>query len=402
MVTTVAKQSVDQVPTHDEIVARARQVAIAIKDDAGPADELRRVPDASMKLVREAELMRTIQPRRVGGHEMSMRAHLDVISALAEGCGATAWVTGVAHAHSWMLAHFPDGALEDAYGDDPDTLVSAVIGPRGKAVRQADGSHILEGFWPFASGCQHAKWLVLGAEVFDQSGEMIDQGDFLLPTDQVTIKDDWNVAGMQGTGSNSVTCKDVHIPAHRWLSIPKLIELDTPGLVGYDGWLYRAEAVPVLGLCLCGSAIGIARAALPEYLRLVAGKPIMYTDHIHDEFIGTQINVAKAAALIDAGEMMLYRAADDIDRYARNGERMPLLIRGRQRMDFAQGIRFLMDGVDMLFHGGGATGLSLRNLLQRAWRNLHATHMHGLLAMEPSAEIYGRILLGKEPNTPIV
>jgi 3-hydroxy-9,10-secoandrosta-1,3,5(10)-triene-9,17-dione monooxygenase len=402
MVTTVATASAHQIPTHDEIVARARQVAIAIKEDAGPADELRRVPDASMKLLRDAELLRTIQPRRVGGHEMSMRAHLDVISALAEGCGATAWVAGVAHAHSWMLAHFPDGALEDVYGDDPDTLVAAVIGPRGKAVRQADGSHVLEGFWPFASGCEHSKWLILGAEVFDQSGEMIDQGDFLLPTDQVTIKDDWNVAGMQGTGSNSVTCKDVRIPAHRWLSIPKLIELDTPGLEGYDGWLYKAESVPVLGLCLCGSAIGIARAALPEYLRLVAGKPIMYTDHINDEFVGTQITVAKAASLIDAGEMMLYRAADDIDRYGQNGERMPMLMRGRMRMDFAHGVRFLMDGVDTLFHTGGATGLSLKNPLQRAWRNLHATNMHGLLAMEPSAEIYGRLLLGKEPNTPIV
>ncbi len=402
MVTTMAEVSARQNPTHEEVVARARKVAIAIKEDAGTADEMRRVPEASIALMREAELLRTIQPRRAGGHELSMRAHLDVISALAEGCGASAWVAGVAHAHSWMLGHFPEEALQDVYGDEPDTLVSAVIGPRGKAVRQADGSHVLEGFWPFASGCQHATWLILGAQVFDPSGEMVDEGDFLLPTDQVTIKDDWNVAGMQGTGSNSVVCKDVRIPAHRWLSMPKLFELETPGLQGYDGWLYRAEAVPVLSLCLTGSAIGIARAALPEYLRLVAGKPVMYTDHIHDEYVATQMNVAQAASLIDAGEMMLYRAADDIDRHARAGERMPMLTRGRIRMDCAQGVRFLMDGVDKLFHTGGATGLSMRNALQRAWRNLHATNMHGLLAMEPSAEIYGRLLLGKEPNTPIV
>jgi 3-hydroxy-9,10-secoandrosta-1,3,5(10)-triene-9,17-dione monooxygenase len=402
MVTMTADASVRQVPTHDEIVDRARKVAIAIKDDAGTADEIKRVPEASLALVRDAQLLRVIQPRRVGGFEMSMRAHLDVIAALAEGCGSTAWVAGVGHAHSWMLGHFPDEALHEVYGDDPDTLVSAVIGPRGKAVRQTDGSHVLEGFWPFASGCQHAKWLILGAQVFDEAGEMIDEADFLLPTADVTIKDDWNVAGMQGTGSNSVTCQGVRIPPHRWLSIPALIELNTPGLEGYDGWLYRAEAVPVLALCITGSAIGIARAALPEYLRLVAGKPVMYTDHVHDDYIATHINAGSAASLIDIGEMILYRVADDIDRYAQAGERMPMVMRGRIRMDCAQGIRLLMEGVDKLFHTGGASGLSLRNALQRAWRNLHATHMHGLLAFDPSAEIYGRILLGKEPNTPIV
>jgi hypothetical protein len=100
--------------------------------------------------------------------------------------------------------------------------------------------------------------------------------------------------------------------------------------------------------------------------------------------------------------MILYRAADDIDRFAQAGERMPMVMRGRIRMDCAEGVRYLMEGVDKLFHTAGAAGLSLRSAMQRAWRNLHATHMHGLLAHAPSAEIYGRLLLGKEPNTPIV
>ena len=402
MATMTNEVSAPSSATHDEVVARAREVAEAIKVDAGMADELRRVPEASLARVQEAGLLRTIQPRRVGGHELSMRAHLDVISALAEGCGATAWVAGVGHAHSWMLGHFPNEALREVYGDDPDTLVSAVIGPRGKAVRQADGSHVLSGFWPFASGCHHAKWLIFGAQVFDEAGEMIDEADFLIPADQASIRDDWNVAGMQGTGSNSVTVDNVSIPPHRHLSIPALIALETPGLDGYDGWLYRAEAVPVLSLCITGAAIGAARAALPEYQAAVAGKQLMYTDHVHDDYVASHITIAEGASLIDIGEMILYRAADDIDRFAQAGERMPMVMRGRIRMDCAEGVRYLMEGVDKLFHTGGAAGLSLRSAMQRAWRNLHATHMHGLLAHAPSAEIYGRLLLGKEPNTPIV
>jgi len=401
-VEALEKQAASEIPSHDEIVARAKRVAIALKENAAEADDLRRVPDDSVRLMKEQGLLRIIQPRRAGGWEMSLRAHLDVIGALAEGCGSAAWVAGVAHAHSWMLGHFPERALQDVYGADPTTLVAAVIGPRGRAVRHSDCSHTLEGFWPFGSGCHHADWLILGAEVFDEAGELIEPGDFVVPPGEVEIRDDWYVAGLQGTGSNSLTCKGLKIPAHRFLSMPKLFDLDTPGLEGYDGWLYRAEAVPVLALCITGSSLGIARAALPEYLRIVPGKALAYTHYTAEEFVGTQVNVASAATLIDCAHFLLYRIADDIDRYAKAGERMPMEMRGRIRMDCAQGVRFCMEAVDKLFHTAGASGLSLKGSMQRAWRNLHAINMHGLLAYDTSAELYGRVMLGLEPNTEII
>ncbi len=404
-VETLSKPADAAIPSESEIVARARRVAIALKDNAAEADALRRVPDDSIALMREQGLLQVIQPRRAGGWEMSMRTHLDVIAALAEGCGSAAWVAGVAHAHSWMLGHFPERALQEVYGEAPTTLVAAVIGPRGKAVRHADGSHTLQGFWPFGSGCQHAGWLVLGAEVVaegDSSGEIVDAGDFLVPAAEVEIRDDWHVAGLQGTGSNSLTCSGLKVPAHRYLSLDRLFALETPGLEGYDGWLYRAEAVPVLALCITGSALGIARAALPEYLRMVPGKALAYTDYTAEAFVGTQIAVAAAATQIDCAEFLLTRIADDIDRYAKAHERMPMAMRGRIRMDCAQAVRLCMEAMDRLFHTAGASGLSLKSGLQRGWRNLHAINMHGLLAFDTSAEIYGRLLLGLEPNTDIV
>ena len=86
------------------------------------AESDRRVPAENMARIRESGLLRVIQARNCGGHELSMRAHLDVISAIAEGCSSTAWVLGVMHAHSWMMAHFPGEAREDVYGADPDTV----------------------------------------------------------------------------------------------------------------------------------------------------------------------------------------------------------------------------------------------------------------------------------------
>ncbi len=386
-----------------ELRQRAEAAAEEFRARVPQAESERRVPAENMARIRESGLLRIIQARSCGGHELSMRAHLDVISAIAEGCSSTAWVLGVMHAHSWMMAHFPGRAREDVYGADPDTMVSAVIGPRGKAVLNGDGSCELSGFWPFGSGCEHAPWMLLGAEVLDSSGETVDLADFLVPTSDIDIQDDWFVAGLSGTGSCSVKVDGLTVPAHRRLSIPALIEGDTPGMAdGYDGWLHKADAVPVLALCICGAALGLARAALAEFRSTVQDKPVAYTPHIHSEWSATHIKLGEAASLIDAAHLMLYRVADDIDSYARSGTPMTMEMRARIRMDCSHGVRFALDGAEKLFLMAGGSSLALRSPLQRASRDLHAINMHGLLLPEASAELYGRVLLGLEPNTILV
>ncbi len=387
----------------DELRRRAEAAAGDFRTRVADAERDRRVPAENMARIRETGLLRVIQARSCGGHELSMRAHLDVISAIGEGCSATAWVLGVMHAHSWMMAHFPGAARDDVYGADPDTMISAVIGPRGRAVLNGDGSATLSGFWPFGSGCEHAAWLLLGAGVYDAAGEMVDEADFLVPTGDVAIQDDWFVAGLSGTGSCSIRVDGLTVPAHRRLSIPALIEGATPGMAeGYDGWLHKAEAVPVLALCLCGGALGLGRAALAEFRRTVQAKPVAYTPHIHSEWSATHIRLGEAASLIDAAHLMLYRVADDIDSHARSGTPMSMEMRARIRMDCSQGVRFALDGAEKLFLMAGGSSLALGSPLQQASRDLHAINMHGLLLPEASAELYGRVLLGLEPNTPII
>src|SRR5580658_6899712 len=96
------------------------------------------------------------------------------------------------------------------------------------------------------------------------------------------------------------------------------------------------------------------------------------------------------------------RARPRIGDYARRGAAMPMETRARIRMDCCYVVRTLMEAVDKLFAFAGASALSLRGSLQRDFRDLHATNLHGLMQLEASAEIYGRALLGKEPNTPII
>lgn len=384
-----------------------KQIAEGLVGDfrrfAAAAEDLRRVPDELIDLLRTSGLLHVLQPRACGGKQLTMRAHVDAVSTVARGCNATAWVLGVYHAHSWLMGHMDRKAQEDVYGQNPDQAIAAVIGPRGKAVRRADGSFVLNGFWPFGSGNAAAGWLLLGAEVFDENGAKFDEADLLVPVSDVEILDDWRVAGLQGTGSSSIRCANVVVPAHRLLSLSALLDNNTAPYNDPDGpALYKSQAGPVLGLCIASSATGVARGAMDEFVKVVPGKTVMYTAHVSHDWIPVQTALGEAAAMINAAELVVYRVADDIDDYAARGEKMPIELRARIRMDLAFAPRLCRDAVEKLYTIGGAAGLSLKSPIQRAARNLQAINMHGLLLYDAGAELYGRVLLGLDPGTPIL
>ena len=384
-----------------------KQIAESLVGDfrrfAAKAEELRQVPDESINLLKTSGLLHVLQPASCGGKQLTMRAHVDAVSTVARGCNAAAWVLGVYHAHSWIMGHMNPQAQEDVYGENPDQAIAAVLGARGKAFRRADGSFVLSGFWPFGSGNSASNWLLLGAEVFDENGVKFDEGDLLVPVSDVEILDDWHVAGLQGTGSSSIRCADVVVPAHRLLSLAAMLENNSPAYNDPNGpALYKAQAGPVLTLCIASSATGVARGALDEFLKVVPGKKVLYTSHISHEWIPVQKALGEAAAMIHAAELLLYQAADDIDGYAARDEKMSMELRGRIRMDIALAVRLCRDAVEKLYTIGGAAGLSLKSPIQRAARNLQAINMHGLLLYDAGAEIYGRILLGLDPGTPVV
>ena len=219
----------------------------------------------------------------------------------------------------------------------------------------------------------------------------------------VTLKDDWYVVGLTGTGSCTVVVGGLDVAAHRYLSFPGLITGGTPGAdLHGDDWVQRCAAVPLLAIALCGGAIGIARQALEDFPALIKGKTIAYTAGSQEQNVGTQIRVADAASRIYEGERVLYAMADEIDAAGRAGTEVPFLDRARMRMDCAVGVRRCLEGVDILFKESGASGVRSSSPLCRALADLQAINNHGLVKLETNQELYGRLLLGLEPNTPLI
>lgn len=385
-----------------DLLERTRAIVPELRSRSEEAAVLRRVPAENLELMRQAGSLKTLQSTRNGGYGLGIRAHLDTVATLAEGCASTAWCAGVIQAHSWMLSHFPVEAQDEVYGANADASVAAVIGPRGKATKTDDG-YVLSGFWPFASGNEISEWLLLGAVVHDADGNPVDEGDFLVPTSAVVRHDDWFVNGLTATGSCSVSVDNLAIPAHRYMSLAGLVMANAgPGTSAQEGWNHRCAAVPVLTIALTGSAIGIARRALQDFPGLIKGKTIAYTADDQYTHPHTHIQAAQAAMLVHEGELLLYHCADEIDAAGREGRTLDLQTRARMRVDCATGVRRLLEAVEIMFHASGASGIRLASPLTRAVADLRAINQHGLLNLEMNQEMYGRIVLGLEPNSPLI
>lgn len=72
----------------------------------------------------------------------------------------------------------------------------------------------------------HADWALVGMLVPDASGATVDQALAFVPMSELSIEETWFVAGMKGTGSN--TLNRVHVPAHRLYSVPRASTTRTP------------------------------------------------------------------------------------------------------------------------------------------------------------------------------
>jgi alkylation response protein AidB-like acyl-CoA dehydrogenase len=185
--------------------------------------------------------------------------------------------------------------------------------------------------------------------------------------------------------------------------MPGLIQGNSPGAgLHGDDWVVRCAPVPVLTIALCGGAIGIAKQALADFPAVIKGKAIAYTADPQETHPFTHIRLGDAASRIREGELLLYAVADEVDATAQAGGEVPFLRRAEMRNDCAVAVRRLLEGVEILFRESGATGVRTSSPINRALADIQTINNHGLMKLETNQEMYGRLLLGLEPNTPLI
>jgi alkylation response protein AidB-like acyl-CoA dehydrogenase len=378
--------------TAKELLARVAEMRPLLERNAAQGEADRRILDESIDALAEAGLFRITVPRRFGGHEVDIRTKLEITAAVAEADGATGWVLALTTVCGWMVGCYADQAQQDIFGADPDARVCGVLAPSVET-RREDGGLVVSGRWPWASGSLHSTWGLVG--VFDKNevGEIIEHALALIFMSDLMIEDIWFVAGMKGTGSNTMVADEVFVPDHRMLSVPKAIENEYP-TPHKDEALYRSSFIPVLALILVGPQLGMARAARDLAIEKAPKRAISYTNFERQtDSVAFQLELAKAAMLVDTAHLHAFRAAGDIDAAARDGRKLDYVTRARVRADTAytaDTARAAIDGFVSL-HGGSSFADSSR--MQRIWRDANVAGRHAVVSPTVSYEVYGKALL---------
>lgn len=384
------------------LLSRAQALGPLLAKNATRTEQDRRAAEENIRALTEAGIFKTMVPRRHGGHQGSVRTHLEVTASIAEHCGGTAWVVALTNICAWFAGTLSAQAQEDIFGADPDARVAGVLTPTGSA-RRVDGGVIVSGKWYWASGSLHATWGFVGALESDASGQVVNQLMLAMPMSELSVDDTWYTVGMRGSGSNCIVAQDVFVPDHRIMVAPRAIlgEYDTPFK---DEAAYRAALVPVFALVLIGAQLGMGRAALRHVIEKASQRNIAYTNfQKQSDSTAFQMQVARAAMLIDSAHLHAMRAANDIDEAAYRGEFLDYTTRARVRAETGWIAKQITEAIDILVTAHGAGTFAESNVLQRIWRDSNTAARHAVVLQPVGEEVFGKALLGVENTvTPLV
>lgn len=365
-----------------------------LEAEAADTERLGHLTDKSATALRRAGLLSLFAPREFGGHEAGLAASVEVFTLLGRACGSSAWVSMLLSGGSYLAAHLGDRARREVWGDDP---TSAVCGGFGQAdsARRVSGGLLVSGRWRPLSGIRQASWAIVGVPLCDETGVVTDRGLALFPMSAGTIEKSWHVAGMQGTGSDTLAVDEVFVPDHRILSFSRLLAGDYNRHRGI-GSIYKASTIPFITATMAGPLLGMADAAL-DYTRdrLAHGKGLAGTFYLDAvESPGVRFSVADAAHRIDTARLHAARAVAEIEDSLTANTPLTELQRARVRMDVATTGRAAVESVRLLLDAGGSSSFTLDRPIQRIWRDLEVASRHQLIGYDLAREVYAHGVLG--------
>ncbi|VVO22309.1 acyl-CoA dehydrogenase family protein [Pseudomonas fluorescens] len=383
----------------------ARSLIPTLKARSKDTAALGRLPAETIADLEAGGLLSMTTPRRFGGEAVSVRTFLNVVAELGRADAGVAWVTALTNVTTWCAATFFGAeAAEEVFGGAKPARVTGVLSPRKAVVKKVEGGYLIEeGLWGFNSGIYHATWDMLGIPLVDATGKVVDQGVALIPVEQIEILNDWNVIGISGSGSSSVSVKNVFVPNTRIGSVTRAIEGDYPSSHLADEPLFQTACMPMLAIILAFPALGLGVAALETFLETLPRRSIQYSWYAkQSEAPITHLQVGEASAKIDAARAILERHADAMDASAASGVYMDFLERAKVRRDVGYAEKLIWEAVDMLASASGGSLASANNPMTKIWQDARIASLHGIVTPNTNFETYGRILCGMTPGTPFI
>jgi alkylation response protein AidB-like acyl-CoA dehydrogenase len=386
----------------EELLERTQTLVPLLRASARDAEREGRVAPGCLEAIADAGVLRMTAPAEAGGYQLPVTTQVDVLAALARGCGSTSWVCAVYSVGIWLAGNFSDAIQEEVFAQ-PDVRITVVGAPTGRLTRDEAGAYRLSGRWGFNTGCLDAHYAIVGAlrEGGPSGGQEDDATLAIVPYEHLQLADDWDVSGLAGTGSRTITADDVPLTeAHLW----PMAEAGTGirrSARHRDDPYWRTIIGPFITANSAGTPLGLAQAALEHYLEgLQPPRPMTLTSYAdRSQAAITHLQVGEAASAVEAAAFHAGRAATDVDEHCASGEPYAMLERARIRSDVGRVTGLARTAAHLLWQGSGASAISREHPIQRIVRDIDALAQHAVMNPDTNLELYGRVLCGLEPHT---
>jgi len=379
------------IPTIDELVARARALIPLMRERADEDERNRIVNPDTVRRINEAGLFRVLQPKRWGGYELGQRAFAQVQMALAEGDMSVAWIYGVIGLHSMHIGLMDDQAARDVWGQDDSVLIASPYMPGGKAT-PVEGGYELSGRWSYSSGCEHCQWTFLGGFI---DGDPAQYRSFLLPRKDAKIVDTWHTTGLAATGSHVVVVDKAFVPEHRTHKFTDGFNGTNPGRPWNSGPLFRMPFMLVFMRGITNGHIGALQHLTDLFREYARDKVFMGSKTSKDP--DAQLAVASAVAGIDEMKKSMFANFDIMSEYAERDEMPPLEMRHMMRFQSASVAERSVKLAEQMLTVSGGGGVYNRSNMGRIYRNMLTARQHAAAQYRIYGRTFGDLLMGGEP-----
>jgi alkylation response protein AidB-like acyl-CoA dehydrogenase len=379
----------------NELLAEVESIAPLLAEHVPLSEKLGRLDDPSIQTVRSTRLLGMFCPRELGGLEVDPVTAMLVLEALARIDGSTGWTIGILSSSALFAGPYLPAVTARRIHAGSFPPMPGSFFPKGRAEPVAGGYRV-SGRWPYASGIHHADSVLAGTIVSSEPGPAGSRL-IVLPKDEVVIHDNWQVAGLKGTGSCDFSVENVFVAQEMTCHLMDVIH----GNAVTGGPSVRLGLPAGVASFFFGISLGIARRALDEIITQAIEKgrgfppsPLPTQPHFQYALGKAETELASARALALQLLSELYAEAE-----AGGTPPAPRQAQARAASTYITEIAQRVTNTAFQAAGGGA--LFDANPLQRCLRDVLAVGQHFVVS-NTSYQALGQFKLNQSDANPML
>ena len=370
-----------------KLIAAAREVRPLLARNAPIHARIGEMTEEVVDAVVKSGFHNMAVPTRWNGEHLSAKSMARVSAELAKGCPSTAWTITITNSCVLVGSQMTDIMQQKLFADGTPMMAASIAGMG--SLQAVDGGLLLSGRWDYCTNCHHAQYTLMQG-IYEKTQPIM----CLVPMDDLTRLDNWDMVGMRGTGSDTLVAENVFVPTE--------LSAKISGFETEEGFSYEKEAsdhwimFPLVRAKAVGVLVGTVEGQL-EAVAATASRPAVYSKYQQkQDSAAFRACIGETAAKISTARNIMDSVNDLLDQSALEARLLTRDEALRVRAEVAICIKHLAEASNTLMDLAGSSGFSESKLAQRYWLDFNVGARHAIFSPYVSFEAYGDFVLGRD------